>query len=202
MGARCRQRHRSARLGIGPARQASQAVSFDFRHVTGGLDIVPPLVDSIRRAPEHPDFLGRVARAATDIRPPLGFRRRLAGEFDVKEGGVVPLVNLARFHALTNGVTISPTLDRLIAVEELGALGTDSARGLREAFAILCKVRLEHHAAQLEGDRSPNIIIDPQELPPLARIDVQEALRTSSMLRRCSGTSCVRACKAQHSGPE
>jgi len=134
-------------------------------------------VRSIRRAPEHPDFLGRVARTVTDIRPPLNFRRRLTGEFDVKKGGVVPLVNLARFHALSNGVTISPTLDRLIAVEEMGALGTDSARGLREAFSILCKVRLEHHAAQIEAGRPPDNIIDPKELPPLARIDVQEALR-------------------------
>ncbi|MBA2365544.1 MAG: CBS domain-containing protein [Actinobacteria bacterium] len=163
------------------------AVSFDFRHVTGGLDIVPPLVASIRRAPEHPDFLGRVARTATDIRPPLGFRRRLMGEFDVKKGGVVPLVNLARFHALSHGVTISPTLDRLIAVEELGALGTDTARGLREAFAILCKVRLEHHAAQIEAGRAPDNLIDPLELPPLARIDVQEALRAIIVAQKMLG---------------
>src|SRR5205085_7949803 len=29
------------------------AVSFDFRHVAGGLTIVPPLVEMIREAPKH-----------------------------------------------------------------------------------------------------------------------------------------------------
>ena len=43
-------------------------------------------------------------------------------EVDLKKGGIVPIANLGRFHALANGITISPTLDRLIAAEELGAL--------------------------------------------------------------------------------
>src|SRR5438034_4746300 len=33
------------------------AVSFDFRHVAGGLEIVPPLVERIRSTPKHPDFI-------------------------------------------------------------------------------------------------------------------------------------------------
>jgi len=70
---------------------------------------------------------------------------------------------------------------------ELGALGTDTARGLREAFAILCKVRLEHHAAQIEAGRAPDNLIDPLELPPLARIDVPEALRAIIVAQKMLG---------------
>ena len=80
------------------------AVAFDFRHVCGGLQIVRPLVEIERQAPEHPDFLRRLARTATDFQPPLGFRGRLQidddGRIDIKRGGVVPIANLARFHAL------------------------------------------------------------------------------------------------------
>jgi CBS domain-containing protein len=153
------------------------AVSFDFRHVVGGLQIVPPLVELVQAAPRHPDFLARLARTATDLRPPLGFRRRLPEHLDIKRGGVVPIANLARFHALANGITISRTLDRLVAVEELGGLDRDLARGLREAFTIVTRVRLQHHAAQIEAGTEPDNLIDPGELPPLARLDLQEALR-------------------------
>ena len=132
------------------------AVSFDFRHVAGGLQIVPPLVELIREAPHHPDFLARLARTATDFKPPLGFRRRLTDRFDVKREGTMPIANLARFHALTNGVTISATLDRLVAVEEIGALEPEAAEGLREAFSIVSRVRFEHHAAQIQSGRPPD----------------------------------------------
>ena len=153
------------------------AVSFDFRPVVGGLQIVSPLVELIQEAPHHPDFLARLARTATDFRPPLGFRRRLPEHLDVKRGAAIPLANLARFHALANGVTISRTVDRLVAVDELGALEHETARALREAFTIVTRVRLQHHAAQIEGGAEPDNLVDPRDLPPLARLDLQEALR-------------------------
>src|SRR3954452_4762891 len=87
------------------------AVAFDFRHVCGGLQIVRPLVEIEREAPSHQDFLRRLARTATDWEPPLGFRGKLQlgedGRIDLKRGGVVPIANLARFHALRSGITVS-----------------------------------------------------------------------------------------------
>ncbi|MDX6522561.1 MAG: hypothetical protein QOI17_74, partial [Gaiellales bacterium] len=77
------------------------AVSFDFRSVAGGLDIVRPLVTIERQAPAHPDFIARLARTATDFTPPLGRRGRLAtddsGRIDLKKQGIIPIVNLTRF---------------------------------------------------------------------------------------------------------
>ena len=161
------------------------AVSFDFRHVTGGLDIVQSLVPIIQRAREHSDFLRRLARTVTDYKPPLGFRGSIvvsrdsdhAGTLDIKKGGALPISNLARFHALANGITVSATLDRLVAVEELGALPSEEATALREAFAIVSRVRLEHHAAQIEAGDDPDNQIDPDQLPPLARRELREAFR-------------------------
>ena len=37
------------------------------------------------------------------------------GKLDLKRGAIIPLVNLVRFHALANGVTISNTVDRIEA---------------------------------------------------------------------------------------
>jgi CBS domain-containing protein len=156
------------------------AVSFDFRHVVGGLDIAGPLVEILRRAREYPDFVAALARTATDFRPPLRFRghiREKAGKIDLKLGAVVPIANLARFHALSNGITISATLDRLVAAEEVGALDRATAQALREAFTIVSRVRLEHHAVCVAAARQPDNLVEPSELAPLARAELREALR-------------------------
>jgi CBS domain-containing protein len=160
-------------------------VAFDFRHVGGGLEIVAPLVAVLRTAKNHQDFIRRLARTATDFKPPLGFRGSLvlerngegSGRLDIKRGGVIPIVNLARFFALSNGITISSTLDRLVAAEEVRAVEKETAEALRESFTVIAGVRLQHHAAQIEAGQLPDNLIDPNELPPLTRRELREAFR-------------------------
>jgi CBS domain-containing protein len=159
-------------------------VAFDFRQIAGGLEVAPPLVAVLRDAKNHPDFVRRIARSATDFKPPLGFRGSLvtssngdATGVDLKTGGVIPIANMARFLALSAGVTISSTIDRLAAVHEAGGLDDDTAAALDEAFAILMRVRLEHHAGQLEAGRPTDNVVDPESLPPLARVQLREAFR-------------------------
>ena len=163
-------------------------VSFDFRAVAGGLEVTPELVAILRDAQNHPDFLRRLARSATDFKPPLGFRGALSDKsLDLKKGGAIPIANLARFHALANGITISSTLDRLVAAQELGALEAETAAGLREAFEIVARVRLEHHAACIEAGRNPDNIIDPKTLPPLTRVYLREAFRAVAAAQKQLG---------------
>jgi CBS domain-containing protein len=153
-------------------------VSFDFRAVAGGLEVTPELVGILRDAKNHPDFLRRLARSATDFKPPLGFRGALSDKsFDLKKGGVIPIANLARFHALANGITISSTLDRLVAAQELGALDAETAAALREAFEIVARIRLEHHASCIAAGRDPDNLIRPKDLSPLTRVYLREAFR-------------------------
>jgi CBS domain-containing protein len=158
-------------------------VAFDFRQTSGGLEVTPPLVAVLREAKEHPDLLRRLARTATDFKPPLGFRGALrtsngdARGIDLKQGGVIPIANLARFLALSNGITISSTLDRLTAVEDVGALDADTAAALREAFGIVMRIRLDHHAAQLAHADEPDNVVDPATLSSLTRAQLREAFR-------------------------
>jgi CBS domain-containing protein len=157
------------------------AVSFDFRHVAGGLEVTPPLVAVLREAREHPRFLAQMARTATDAPPALPHRffaaRWERQEVDLKKGGVVPIANLARFHALANGITISGTIDRLVAAEELGGINKETGQSLREAFAVIWQVRLDHHAQQIRDGLTPDNLIRPEELPPLARAQLREAFQ-------------------------
>jgi CBS domain-containing protein len=157
------------------------AVTFDFRHVMGGLEIVPPLVDVMRRAREYPDFVRRLARTATDWEVPLKRRNSIAtgkdGRFDVKKGGSLPISNLGRLYALSGGITTSATLDRLTAAEEVGQVDADTAASLKEAFGIVLRVRHEYHAACYRAGVKATNRIDPDELSAPRRAELIEALR-------------------------
>lgn len=160
-------------------------VAFDFRHSAGGLEVAPELSDLIRAARRHPAFMRLMARTASGFPVPLGFRGQLAagrdgdpvGKLDVKRGGVIPLVNLVRFHALANGVTISATLDRIEAVARVGGLERDAADALREAYGVITRIRLEHHAELIGAGRPADNLLDPGDLAPIAHAELREALQ-------------------------
>jgi len=163
--------------GADPDRLMRASVAFDFRHVTGDLVIVPALTDILREAPRHSRFLGGLADLAVSIRSPLGFRRRLVGPVDVKKSGLLPIQNLARYHAFARGITATTTLERLAAVHATQGLEGESGRALREAFTSMAQLRLRHHADAFRAGRTPDNAVDSETLSPLARVSLQEALR-------------------------
>lgn len=162
------------------------SVVFDFRMLAGGLTLTAALAERVRAAREHPDFMRLLARTATGYPVALGLWGNLAterhgpaaGRLDLKRSAIVPLVNLVRFHALANRITISPTVDRIEAVASVGALKRDFADALSEAFAVITRLRFAHHAALIAAGERPDNLIDPGALPPIARGELREALHT------------------------
>jgi CBS domain-containing protein len=162
------------------------SVAFDFRPAAGGLSIAASLNERIRASREHPDLMRLMARTATGYPVALGFRGQIAvekhgpdaGTVDLKRGAIIPLVNLVRFHALANGVTISPTLDRIDAVASAGGIEPGVAEALREAFDVIMRLRFEHHAACVADGAAPDNLVDPEALAPIARGDLREALHS------------------------
>jgi CBS domain-containing protein len=160
------------------------SVGFDFRPAGGGLTIAASLNERIRAAREYPAFMRLMARAATGFQVALGVRGQLAparggataGRVDIKRGAIIPLVNLVRFNALASGVTISPTLDRIEAVASAGGFDRATADALREAFDVISRLRFEHHAMLINAGRALDNLIDPDELPPIARRELRDAL--------------------------
>jgi CBS domain-containing protein len=160
------------------------SVAFDFRSAAGGLTLTPGLTATIRSARRHPQFMRLLARTASGYPVALGFRGHLAtgrdgdpdGKLDLKRGAIVPVVNLARFHALRHGVTISPTLDRIAAVAALGGFEPGMAQELSEAFSVITRLRFEHHAQRIADGAVPDNLIDPGELTPLVRNELRESL--------------------------
>jgi CBS domain-containing protein len=160
-------------------------VAFDFRPTAGGLALVAELTERIRAARDYPQFMRLMVRSASGFQVSLGFRGQLAterhgeppGRLDLKHGAIIPLVNLVRFHALANAVTISPTIDRIEAVASVGGLDRAAADGLRESFEVITRLRFEHHAALIASGSEPDNLINPDELSQIARAELREALQ-------------------------
>ena len=170
-------------------------VAFDFRTAGGGLSITAALSERMRAARQHPEFMRLVARTAAGYPVALGFRGQLAVQsegdgpkrLDLKRGAIIPLVNLVRYHALAHGVTISPTIDRIEAVASAGGLDRALADALLEAFAVITRLRFQHHAALIADGAPLDNLVDPGELTPIARGELREALHVVRRAQRRVG---------------
>ena len=156
-------------------------VAFDFRASAGGLPITPPLVQRLQRAGDHPAFVRQLGRVTAGYKPPLSFRGHITADasdrFDLKRGGIIPIVNLARFHALANRITISGTIDRLTAARQTGVLEIETADELLEGFEIISRVRFDHHDRCLQAGRPIDDLIGLDELTPIRRRELRDIFR-------------------------
>ena len=156
--------------GAGGAGQAGEGVS---------------VADPLWQARGRPDLLRLLARFALQFRPPTGFLRDFVvehsgerrGQLDIKHGGMIPIVDLARWAGMAAGVASCPTVGRLRAAEAAGTLDGPDAHTLIEAFGFIFALRLDHQVEQLRRGEPPDDFIDPKTLNPLARSYLREAFR-------------------------
>jgi CBS domain-containing protein len=143
------------------------------------------VADTLWQARGRPDLLRLLARFALQFRPPTGFLRDFVvehsgerrGQLDIKHGGMIPIVDLARWAGMAAGVASCSTVGRLRAAEAAGTLDSPDARTLVEAFGFIFSLRLDHQVEQLRRGEAPDDFIDPKTLNPLARSYLREAFR-------------------------
>jgi CBS domain-containing protein len=160
--------------------------------VWGPTGAAERLAAAFAEAPERADTLRRLAVAALAERPPTGFWRDLVleaggvrrGALDVKRGGLLPIEALARWSALSAGVSVTATPARLDASAAAGTLGADDAAELRDAFEFLCALRMEHQLEQVRAGDEPTDQVEPARLTPLTRSSLKHAFRTIARVQR------------------
>jgi CBS domain-containing protein len=164
---------------------AFTGIAFDYRSIAGPLEVRATLDGAIRSATGETQFLRRLGKLAVEGRPPSGFlkdavveaRGTSAVTLDVKHGGITPITNLARVHAVSAGLGENRTLRRLRDVQLVGRIDGETRRGLEEAFRLLWQIRLEHQTRQVRAGSPPDDAVDPRGLGPLARQGLKEAFR-------------------------
>jgi CBS domain-containing protein len=138
-----------------------------------------------RPYPDQAGLLRMLARFALSFRPPTGFLRDFVvehsgerrGQLDLKHGGLIPIVDLARWAGMAAGLASASTLERLRAAEAAGTMESAEAQTLAEAFGFISSLRLDHQVEQLRRGEPPDDFIAPKTLNPLARSYLREAFR-------------------------
>jgi len=133
-----------------------------------------------------------LARFSLSHRPPTGFLGGLVvehsgehrGQLDLKEGGALPIVSLARWAGLAAGVLCASTPERLRAASDAGVLVPTAADTLIESFELVSELRLEHQVAQLIAGTEPDDFLDPSELSGLTRSYLKEAFRAVATVQQ------------------
>jgi len=134
---------------------------------------------------DQADLRRLLAQFALSFRPPTGFLRDFVvehsgerrGQLDLKHGGLIPIVDLARWAGMGAGVAGASTRERLRAAQAAGTLEAAEASTLIEAFDFIFSLRLDHQVEQVRRGAAPDDFIDPKTLNPLARSYLREAFR-------------------------
>jgi CBS domain-containing protein len=111
----------------------------------------------------------------------LNLRREV---FDLKQHALLPIVNLARWAALSAGSSVLPTTDRLRAAAGTAILPEPQARALEEVFHVLQRLRLRYQLRELEGGRPPTDALRLDTLTPINRSIILRATHEIAAAQR------------------
>ena len=153
-------------------------IFFDFRRVYGTLAL-EPLEEILADAHKNGIFIAHLVRAAQDFNPPLGFFGRIrseGGKIDIKQGGIAPIVGLARACALAAGSRERSTLERLTVAANAGTISRVGAENLAETFQFLLRLRLRQQLADLQAGETPSNLLTLDALSGMEQRHLKDAL--------------------------
>jgi CBS domain-containing protein len=160
------------------------SVWFDLRPVHGTKSLFEDLHRMIvSKAKDNRIFQAYMVGNALSHHVPLGFFKNFVmirgGEhdktLDLKHNGVVPIVDVARIHALANGVEAVNTYERLNAVKAFPSISNQGASDLLDAFEFISITRLKHQVRQIRRGEKPDNFLQPESLSAFERSHLKDA---------------------------
>ena len=146
-------------------------------HGDPGLPAVIRVFSDLR---EHPGTMRLLLRESLAHRAKLRsawFPTRRPETFDVKSHALLPVVNIARWAALSVGSSVLPTTDRLRAAAGSAMLPAESANTLIEVFDTLQRLRLRYQLQQYRAGERPTDVLTLDRLSAIDRSVVAQAVR-------------------------
>jgi len=159
----------------------------DARPIWGdpGLPAVSAVFRNLR---EHPGTMKALLAESLSYRAKLRSMRdvfaRRGDVIDIKAQAVLPVVNIARWAALSARATEVSTRARLLAAAGSPLLTEANARNLIEVFDVLQKIRISYQVAQLEAGEQASDVIDLKRLSPMDRSLIGQAVREISAVQK------------------
>jgi CBS domain-containing protein len=159
----------------------------DARPIHGdpGLSEVNRVFADIRRHPGTmrlllQEMLSRRAKPRA-LREALGRRAEFV---NIKTDGLLPLVNLARWAALSVGSAALPTVERLRVAAGSEMLPDEQAATLVEVFGELQRLRLRYQFRQWQAGDPPTDVLEMQRVSPIDRSILSQAIREVAAVQR------------------
>ena len=154
-------------------------------HGDPGLPAAAKVFSDLRRHPGTMRLLLQESLARRAKMPAnRGVLLRRAGRFDVKENAVLPIVNLARWAALSAGSAALPTTERLRAAAGSAMLPQGQAETLEEVFEVLQRLRLRYQIGQHRRGERPSDVLEMSQVSPLDRSVIGQAVREVATVQR------------------
>jgi len=138
-------------------------IYLDARAVAGERVLFKTLQQERKKSFQESMFLAAVARTASSQAVPLSIFNKFVYQkhngkkdcINIKNNGVALINDLARLYALSAGITIPGTVDRLNILGEIGTINKQDADNLRDIWLFLNRLRWRH---QLRNNATDNII--------------------------------------------
>lgn len=111
------------------------------------------------------------------MRPLRGLITGKADRFNLKKYALLPIVNLARWAALSAGSAALPTTERLRAASGSAILPDSQAAALIEVFEVLQRMRLRHQLRQVEDGQPATDVLDLGRISAIDRSIITRAVR-------------------------
>ena len=146
------------------------------------------IMENIRETTRSRDYLADALRFALAKKPPIGFVKDFIvdhsgqnkGELNLKEGGLAPVVSLARWLAIAMGDVRGGTIDRIERAREAGLLLGEEAEILTAAFTNFHQLIFDEEIAAIRTGSRPSPWISPKSLDSLTRSHLRESFRAVS----------------------
>jgi len=179
-----------------PQALVNSGVFFDQRRVHGDVALLDQLrADVLRRTAGNALFLAHMAGNALGRGPPLGLfggitpqrRGEHPDTVDLKYQGIVPIIDLARVHALAGGHAAVNTHERLQVAWHGGDISEQGARDLRDALEFLAVTRIRHQARQIEANVAADNFLSLHELSNFERTQLKDAFTVVRAVQQLLG---------------
>jgi len=143
------------------------------------------LTETIRSHTRTKWYLRALLDEALQWKPPVGLVRDFVvhhrgehrGQLDLKAGGLVPVVGLARWIAIVAGDAGGTTIERLRRGAALGLLTADEADTLAGGFDSIYSLLQRHELKAIRSGATPTTFIAPGPLDLLTRRHLRETFR-------------------------
>lgn len=171
-------------------------VFFDLRPLHDPKDLFEELHEYVlKRSRANRIFIAHMVANALKNRPPIGFFRNFVlisgGDhdqtLDLKHHGTVPVVDLARVHALAAGIPQINTIERLRAGADIQVLSHEGAANLIDAPAFIGTLRMRHQARRIRANEKADNYLPLDELSSPERGHLKDAFSLIATMQESLG---------------